>query len=304
MKNRKKSKSHELIQPNASMTRNCFYTTTFVSGLVFLPCISIDAQEIVNDHLIINDEISITTQAPAPNHIENLSEIRSGWTFRTPETQAMQMDDFDNPAMLGVESAVLDYKKTFGTGGESCTTCHNNPESLRGIRAIYPKWDEERELIQTVEMQINECITERMNAEAWGYNSEQMTNMSALMSFVSRGEIVNVAIDGPVSETWEWGKELYYTRFGQLEMACSNCHEDNQDNLFRADHLSQGHINGFPTYRLKNAKLNSVHSRFRGCIRDVRAETFSIGSPEFIALELYLSSRGNGLSVEGPAVRN
>ena len=74
--------------------------------------------------------------------------------------------------------------------------------------------------------------------------------------------------------------------------------------MIRADHLSQGQINGFPTYRLKNAKLNTVHGRFKGCVRDTRAETYKPGSEEFIALELYVASRGNGLSVEGPSVRN
>ena len=53
-----------------------------------------------------------------------------------------------------------------------------------------------------------------------------------------------------------------------------------------------------------NARLNSIHNRFRGCIRDTRAETFAIGSDEFRALELYVASRGMGLSVEGVAVRN
>jgi sulfur-oxidizing protein SoxA len=73
--------------------------------------------------------------------------------------------------------------------------------------------------------------------------------------------------------------------------------------MIRADHLSQGQINGFPTYRLKQAKLISKHNRFRGCIRDTMAETFAEGSDEFRALELYVQSRGNGLSVETPAVR-
>jgi sulfur-oxidizing protein SoxA len=113
-----------------------------------------------------------------------------------------------------------------------------------------------------------------------------------------------VAIDGPVAAAWEAGKALYYTRTGQLELSCANCHEQNYGNYIRADHLSQGQINGFPTYRLKNAKLNGVHNRFKGCVRDTRAETYKEGSPEFIALELYVKSRGNGLSVEGPSVRN
>ena len=40
---------------------------------------------------------------------------------------------------------------------------------------------------------------------------------------------------------YEQGKEMYYTRYGQLELSCANCHEDNYGNMIRADHLSQGH---------------------------------------------------------------
>jgi sulfur-oxidizing protein SoxA len=115
---------------------------------------------------------------------------------------------------------------------------------------------------------------------------------------------VDVKIDGPAQSTWEKGKEMYYTRYGQLELSCANCHEQNYDNYIRADHLSQGQINGFPVYRLKQANLITAHNRFKGCIRDTRAETFGEGSPEFVALELYVGSRGNGLSVEAPSVRN
>ncbi|QFT64353.1 sulfur oxidation c-type cytochrome SoxA [Roseivivax sp. THAF30] len=261
------------------------------------------AQDASDAPLVINGDIEIVTEAEAPAHLENISTIRSGWTFRSPETQAMQMDDFDNPAMLGVEQARDAFSADLGNG-ESCAGCHESPEDLAGVRAVYPKWDEAAGEVQTIEMQINECITERAGAEAWAYDKTDMINMSALMSAVSRGETVNVAIDGPAAETWQKGKDIYYTRYGQLELSCANCHEDNYDNMIRADHLSQGMINGFPTYRLKNAKLNSVHGRFKGCVRDTMAETFSAGSPEFVALELYVASRGNGLSVEGPAVRN
>lgn len=254
--------------------------------------------------LVVNGEIQMTTRADAPEHLEALSEITSGWEYRSPETQAFQMDDFENPGMIFVEDAINAFSEPLGDTDQSCASCHDSPEALAGARAVYPKWDAEREEVQTIEMQINECITERAGAEEWGYTSTPMTNMSALMSSVSRGMPVDVAIDGPAEDTWLQGKEIYYTRYGQLELACSNCHEDYYGTMIRADHLSQGQINGFPTYRLKNAKLNSVHDRFQGCVRDTRAETFTPGSPEFIALELYVASRGNGLSVEGPSVRN
>lgn len=258
------------------------------------------------DSLVINGEIEIVTETAPPEFLAGtFNTIYSGWVFRTDETRAMQADDFDNPAMLYVEQGLTAFNTPMGTEGKSCASCHDNAESLAGVRATYPKWDEAHGKVQTVEMQVLECQTERMGvAEPYGYDSQQMRNMMALISSVARGQTVNVAIDGPASEAWELGKEIYYTRYGQMELSCAQCHENNYGNLIRADHLSQGQVNGFPTYRLKNTNIVSIHNRFRGCIRDTRGEPYAIGSPEFVALELYVASRGNGLSVEGPAVRN
>ena len=254
--------------------------------------------------LVVNGQIEMTTETEAPEHLDGLRTIRSGWTFRTEETQSLQMDDFDNPAMIFVDEARDAWYAKEGAADQSCASCHEDPESLEGLRAELPKWNEEAGKVYTAEMYVNECRTERMEAEPWGWDSQEMKNMTALISSVSRGMTVDVQIDGPVRETWERGKEIYYTRYGQLELACATCHEENYDMNIRADHLSQGHINGFPTYRLKQANLVSMHNRFNGCIRDTRGVPYEIGSEDFVALELYVASRGNGLSVEGPAVRN
>ena len=278
--------------------------TMTLLGLAALAAAPAFAQDEVAP-LVIDGEIEITTRAEPPDHLDGaLPEILSGWLFRTSETQDLQRDDFVNPGMLSVDAALEDWSTVTGSEGKSCASCHNDPEELRGVRAVYPKWDEERGEVQTIVMQVNECLTERMGAEPWDWNGGDMKDMTALIASVSRGLPMNVAIDGPVQSTWEQGREMYYTRYGQLELACANCHENNAGNMIRADHLSQGQTNGFPVYRLKDADLVSVHNRFRGCIRDTRAETFAIGSPEFVALELYVASRGNGLSVEGPSVRN
>lgn len=256
------------------------------------------------DQLTVNGEIEIVTEAAAPAHMENIDTIYSGWRFRSDETQAFQMDDFDNPSMIFVEAASEAWETADGSEGKSCSSCHNDVDSMAGVRTVYPKWNESAGEVRTLEHQINDCRENRMGAEKWKYTGGDMAAMVGLISSVSRGLPMNVAIDGPAQETWEKGKEIYYTRYGQLELSCANCHEDSYGMMIRADHLSQGQINGFPTYRLKNTKLNSVHARFKGCVRDTRAHTFKPGGPEFIALELYVASRGNGLSVEGPSVRN
>lgn len=259
----------------------------------------------VDDKLIVNEDIEMVVRTAAPDHLsDTLDEVMSGWLFRGTETRAMQADDFDNPGMIFVEQAQDVWVTAEGTEGKSCSSCHDDMDTMAGVKATYPKWNAEAGEVRTLQMQVNACRTERMGAEAWGYDKGPAINMEAALSSVSRGLPVNVAIDGPAQSTWEKGKELYYTRTGQLELSCANCHEDNYGNMIRADHLSQGQINGFPVYRLKNTKLNGSHSRFKGCIRDTRAETYNPGSAEFVALELYVASRGNGLSVEGPSIRN
>ncbi len=256
-------------------------------------------------NLVLNEEIQIVTRTAAAAHLDGaLDEVTSGWLYRSDETQAMQMDDFDNPGMIWVEKAWEAWGVAEGSEGKSCADCHGDPEEMAGVRAVYPKWNEAAGEVRTLQMQMNDCRVNRMGAEAWKTDKGGSIQMEALLASVSRGLPMNVAIDGPAAETWALGKELYYTRTGQLELSCANCHEDNYGNMIRADHLSQGQINGFPVYRLKNAKLNGVHSRFKGCVRDTRAQTYSPGSAEFVALELYVASRGNGLSVEGPSVRN
>jgi sulfur-oxidizing protein SoxA len=276
--------------------------TAFAALVISAPIVFAGGAD--DDTLSIDGEVMISkTAAPAHMAETGIDTIMSGWHFREDDTQAMQMDTFDNPGMIAVDQAMDAWNTVEGSAEKACASCHEGPESMKGVRAVYPKWNAEAGEMRTLAMQINNCRTEQMGAEAYKYDGAQMTAMESLISVQSRGMPVNVAIDGPAAEYYEKGKEIYYTRYGQLELSCANCHEDNYGNYIRADHLSQGQINGFPTYRLKNAGLVQTHNRFRGCIRDTRAETFAVGSPEFVALEVYVASRGNGLSVEGPSVR-
>jgi len=204
--------------------------------------------------------------------------------------------------MIFVDQALDLFETVDGSEGKSCASCHEGgPEEFAGLHATMPRVVDGKLVV--MEDLINSHRQEVMGAEPWKWSGAEMQSIVALIGLQSRGMPMDVKIDGDAAPFWEQGKEMYYTRYGQLEMSCANCHEDSYGQMIRADHLSQGQINGFPTYRLKQAKLISRHNRFRGCIRDTRAATFAEGSDEFRALELYVASRSNGLSVETPAVR-
>lgn len=241
---------------------------------------------------------------PAHDDDHPIDRIISGYEFRNAETQALQDDDFNNPGFLWVERGEELWNTADGDAGKSCATCHEDAEtSMKGVRAEMPKWNAEKGRPLTLEQQVNACRTERMQADEWKWESDDMLGMTAYIGLQSRGMPMNVQISGPMEPWYEKGKELYYTRFGQLDMACANCHQSNFGSYIRADMLSQGQINGFPTYRLKWQKPGSIHRRFKGCMGQIRADGFKRGSDELTALEIYVAHRGQGLPIETPAVR-
>ncbi len=248
------------------------------------------------------------TKVDPPNAEHPLDELISGYQFRKEGTQATQDDDFENPGMLLLDQAMDQWSVAEGSEGKACSDCHSDDplESMQGVGSTYPKFTEEGDhrAFRNIENQINHCRTERMGAKPWKYDKPDMLGMTILVRHADRGEPVNVAIDGDAESYFERGKEMYYTRYGQLDMACSHCHEDNYGNYIRADHLSQGQTNGFPTYRLKWQGVGSVHRRFKGCMKNIRAEPYKVGEEDFLSLELYTSWRGQGLPIETPAVRN
>ena len=46
-----------------------------------------------------------------------------------------------------------------GTEGKSCSSCHNDMDSMAGVKATYPKWNEESGEVRTLQMQMNNCRT-------------------------------------------------------------------------------------------------------------------------------------------------
>ncbi len=57
--------------------------------------------------------------------------------------------------------------------------------------------------------------------------------------------------------------------------------------LIRADKLSPalGHVSHFPVFRSKGGELGTLHRRYGGCNKQVRAKPFPAQSDEYRALE-------------------
>lgn len=234
-----------------------------------------------------------------------IANLWSGFYYAQPQTKALQLDDFENPGLLYVQEGAELWGAALGRANKSCASCHNKARvSMKEAGARYPVYFAPLKRLINLEQRINLCRTNFQKAKPYDYESRALLALTAFVRHQSRGVPVRVKIDGSARPFFEKGKAFYYQRRGQLDMACNHCHENNYGKKIRADVLSQGQANGFPTYRLKWQGLGSLHRRFRGCNKQVRAKPFAFGAENYVNLELYLNWRGAGLEVETPAVRN
>jgi sulfur-oxidizing protein SoxA len=229
--------------------------------------------------------------------------VVSGYTFLTPETQAQQDDDFLNPGFLWVDRGARLFESGEAVSA-SCASCHGaGGRPLEGTAAHYPRIDEATGKLTNLEGRINYCRIRHQAAEPLAHESDDLLALSAYVASLSRGAPVAIEPDERLDAAYAKGRDYFFTRRGQLNLACHHCHDRNWGRALRGDTISQGHGNGFPAYRLEWQTLGSLHRRFRDCDTGVRAEPKPLGSEDYLALELYLARRGSGLAVEAPAVR-
>ena len=232
------------------------------------------------------------------------AERRSGASFMTPDTRAMQDDDTINPGMLWVLDGEKLWARKTGVADKACADCHHDARtSMKGVTARHPAFDKALGRPVDLEQRINLCRTNRQQATPLAYESRDMLALTAFVAQQSRGVAIETGSDPQLAPSIAKGRELFMQRQGQLNLGCTNCHDDNWDKRLAGSAITQGHPTGYPLYRLEWQSLGSLQRRLRACITGIRAKAYDFGAPELVELELYLMSRAKGMPLEAPAIR-
>ena len=215
--------------------------------------------------------------------------------------QWLQYEEFP-PYEIYVDDGQELFETPFANGS-SYADCFENGGI--GIRQNYPRWDDERGEVVTLEYAINLC-REANGEKALKYSKGDMAKISAYMAYTSRDNRFDVTIPNDAAQAaYDAGKEFYYSKRGQLNFSCADCHVRSAGMRVRVETLSPGlgHTTGFPVYRSKWQDMGTLHRRFAGCNNNIRAVKLKAQGPEYRNLEYFLSYMSNGLAVNGPSAR-
>jgi sulfur-oxidizing protein SoxA len=238
-------------------------------------------------------------EAPIPR-----SALKQGSEFTSAEIRAMQADEFANPGMLWVTRGEGAWREAPASGGKSCAGCHGDAAaSMKGVATRYPRVDPGAARLVNLADRINLCRERKQAAQPLPHESQDLLALTAYVTYQSRGMPMNVTLDPQNARDFERGRERYYRRIGQMNLACAHCHDRNWGRTLLFETISQGHGTGWPAYRVEWQTFGSLQRRLRACYSGLRAEMPEYGARELLELELFLAWRANGLPIETPGVR-
>ncbi len=186
--------------------------------------------------------------------------------------------------------------------GKTYGSCFDNDPAQR---KNYPHWDDKRKEVITLPLAINEC-REANGEKPLKYKKGAIASLLAYMSSESRGQTIDVKIpNDDALAAYNDGKSVYFARRGQFNFNCASCHMQSAGQNLRTERLSPalGHATNWPVYRSKWGELGTLHRRFGGCMKQMRAKPYKAHSKELRNLEYFLTHMSNGIEYNGPSAR-
>ncbi len=179
------------------------------------------------------------------------------------------------------------------------------PNGGKQIAGNYPMFDEAKGKVVTLQDALNNCRVAN-GEEAYKLNDmKTMGTLTSYMRTLSDGMLMNVKVEGPKAmAAYEAGKKTFFSRKGQLNFACANCHVQNGGTRLRSELISPviGHAVHWPVFR-GGDNLVTLQQRYTGCFTQVRAVPPPQGGETMNNLEYFHSALSNGLPLKASVFR-
>jgi sulfur-oxidizing protein SoxA len=232
-----------------------------------------------------------------------LEEYVNGALMLSLDAKAQFDSIMEFPPFQGqIDKGSMLWEKPFANG-RTFSACF--PNGGRNVAGNFPYFDAATAKVVTFEMAINRCLRENGEREFEYGDKETIGILTAYARTLSDGMRVNVVVDGPAAQRrYQAGREFFFRRIGQLNLACASCHITYAGSYFRDEFISPaiGQTTHFPVFRAGD-DLHTLHMRYRRCMEAMRAVPLPAGSKEFNDLEYFHSYLSNGLPMRSSVYR-
>ncbi|KIM11298.1 MAG: cytochrome SoxA [Sulfuricurvum sp. PC08-66] len=213
-----------------------------------------------------------------------------------------------NPAEIFVQEG---GEKLAKLGGDAALAkfLGKTEETLPAYIAGFPRYIASLGAVVSLE-QVLQAMMKSQGLEAYKFASADMTALSAYVKSLANEEKINIDVnaDEHIKAAYALGKEVYETKRGARGLACLSCHSsDVIGSILRTQplpDLGKAVAGGtWPAYRMTKSSLTTLQKRFQGCMNNALLAVIPQGSPEMVALEVYVTNLGKGGEIAIPGLK-
>ncbi len=216
----------------------------------------------------------------------------------------------NNPADIFVEEGaeLLDE-----LGGEEALAkfLNQKEDNLPKYIAGFPRYMDKIGMVVAIDQMLQAFMYDQ-GKKPYRLKSQKMDALQAYVKSIANGEKINIDVHAnkPMEKAYRLGKEMFELRRGKRGLSCYSCHSKDVVGLrLRMQILPDlGAPNvkaaaTWPAYRMTKGKMFTLQKRFQQCMKNALLAKLPLGSPQMVALEVYVTDMAKGQTIHIPGLK-
>jgi len=217
----------------------------------------------------------------------------------------------NNPADLMVANGEELLAEKCGGDAGLAAFLNVSEDELPVYLAGFPRYLPEFKQVVAID-QVLQGLMHKNGHKPFKLKSSDMFDMSAYAKSLANGEKSQIDINAnpQMKEAYVLGEKTFNQKRGGRGLSCMSCHSpDIIGSVLRTQPLPDLSNKGvavaatWPAYRMTKSSLRTLQRRFQGCMKNALLKVIPIGSPEMVALEVYLTKRAEGTEIAIPGLK-
>ncbi len=184
-------------------------------------------------------------------------------------------------------------------------------DDLPAYIAGFPRYVEKVKMVVGLDQALQALMAQN-GYKPFALKSAEMFEMSAYAKSLANEEPINIDVNAnaQMKAAYALGDEVFNTKRGGRGLSCMSCHSPEVIGMIlRTQPLpdlgSAANKAGatWPAYRMTKSSLTTIQKRFQGCMNNALLAVIPLGSPEMVALEVYVTEKAKGREIAIPGLK-
>ena len=177
--------------------------------------------------------------------------------------------------------------------------------------ATFPRYIDKIGMVVALDQMLQASMYDQ-GKKPYKLKSSEMDALAAFVKSLANGQ--KIAIDVNANEhmkkAYKLGKEMFELRRGKRGLSCYSCHSPDvvgmRLRMQILPNLGDPKVKAaatWPAYRMTKGKMFTLQKRFQQCMKNALLAKLPLGSPQMVALEVYITDMAKGQEIHIPGLK-